>query len=154
MPVLQPHISGRGAFLTGPSARSYAESVISLVQNYHLGEMLAPRPPVRMEITADLGADWVHDQALLHSVAMATTISTQPPAPRSDRHAAVLPLTMKLDNDQDVPATRPAATSPNESTARVLRFDRRPRGFRDRQTPVLNGAERCMCRLHQDYSTS
>jgi hypothetical protein len=40
MPVLQPHIAGRVAFLTGPTATSYAESVMGLVEHYHLGEIV------------------------------------------------------------------------------------------------------------------
>src|SRR5262249_14790964 len=40
MPVLQPHIAGRVAFLTGPRAVSYAESVMGLVEHYHLGEIV------------------------------------------------------------------------------------------------------------------
>jgi len=40
MPVLQPHINGRVAFLTGPAAISYAESVMGLVEYYHLGEIV------------------------------------------------------------------------------------------------------------------
>lgn len=40
MPVLQPHIAGRVAFLTGPGAASYAESVMGLVKHYRLGEIV------------------------------------------------------------------------------------------------------------------
>ena len=40
LPVLQPHISGRIAFLTGPGAMSYAESVMELVEHYHLGAIV------------------------------------------------------------------------------------------------------------------
>jgi len=40
MPVLEPHIAGRVAFLTGPAAVSYAESVMGLVEHYHLGEIV------------------------------------------------------------------------------------------------------------------
>lgn len=40
LPVLQPHIGGRIAFLTGPGAISYAESVMGLVAYYHLGEIV------------------------------------------------------------------------------------------------------------------
>lgn len=40
LPVLQPHIGGRVAFLTGPGAASYAESVMGLVEHYHLGEIV------------------------------------------------------------------------------------------------------------------
>jgi hypothetical protein len=36
----QPHIGGRVAFLTGPDAISYAESVMALVEYYHLGEIV------------------------------------------------------------------------------------------------------------------
>jgi hypothetical protein len=38
--VAQPHIGGRVAFLIGPRAISYAESVIALVKHYHLGEIV------------------------------------------------------------------------------------------------------------------
>lgn len=38
--TLQPHISGRVAFLTGPRAVSYAESVMGFVEHYHLGEIV------------------------------------------------------------------------------------------------------------------
>jgi peptidase S41-like protein len=40
LPVLQPHISGRVAFLTGPGAASQAESVMGLVEHYHLGQIV------------------------------------------------------------------------------------------------------------------
>jgi hypothetical protein len=40
MPVLQPHIAGRVAFLTGPVAQSYAESIMGLVEYYHLGAIV------------------------------------------------------------------------------------------------------------------
>jgi hypothetical protein len=40
MPVLQPHIAARVAFLTGPVAQSYAESIMGLVEYYHLGEIV------------------------------------------------------------------------------------------------------------------
>jgi hypothetical protein len=40
MPVLEPHISGRVAFLIGPDAASYAESILGFVQDYHLGELV------------------------------------------------------------------------------------------------------------------
>jgi len=40
MPVLEPHIGGRVAFLTGAGAASYAESVMGLVEHYHLGEIV------------------------------------------------------------------------------------------------------------------
>lgn len=40
LPVLQPHIGGRVAFLTGPGAISQAESVMGLVAYYHLGEIV------------------------------------------------------------------------------------------------------------------
>jgi Peptidase family S41 len=40
LPVLQPHIGGRVAFLTGPGAISYAESIMSLVEYYHLGAIV------------------------------------------------------------------------------------------------------------------
>ena len=40
LPVLQPHISGRVAFLTGPGAISQAESFMELVEHYHLGQIV------------------------------------------------------------------------------------------------------------------
>jgi C-terminal processing protease CtpA/Prc len=40
LPVLQPHIQGRVAFMTGPRAISYAESVMGQVEHYHLGEIV------------------------------------------------------------------------------------------------------------------
>jgi C-terminal processing protease CtpA/Prc len=40
LPVLEPHISGRVAFLTGPTAISYAETVMSFVEHYHLGAIV------------------------------------------------------------------------------------------------------------------
>jgi C-terminal processing protease CtpA/Prc len=40
MPVIQPHIAGRVAFLTGPRAASYAESVMGLVEHYRLGAIV------------------------------------------------------------------------------------------------------------------
>jgi len=38
--IRQPHIDGRVAFVTGPRAISYAESVMALVEHYHLGEII------------------------------------------------------------------------------------------------------------------
>lgn len=38
--VMQPHIRGRVAFLTGPRAVSYAESVMAIVEHYRLGEIV------------------------------------------------------------------------------------------------------------------
>jgi C-terminal processing protease CtpA/Prc len=40
MSPLQPHIGGRVAFLTGAGAASYAESVLGLVDHYHLGKIV------------------------------------------------------------------------------------------------------------------
>lgn len=40
LPVLQPHISGRVAFTTGPEAASYAESLMSFVEHYGLGAIV------------------------------------------------------------------------------------------------------------------
>jgi hypothetical protein len=40
LPMLQPHIGGRVAFLIGPSAISYPESILGLVEHYHLGELV------------------------------------------------------------------------------------------------------------------
>lgn len=40
IPVLTPHIAGRVAFVTGPRAISYAESVMSIVEHHHLGEIV------------------------------------------------------------------------------------------------------------------
>lgn len=40
MKVRQPHIAGRVAFLTGPTAVSYAESVMGLVDYYRMGEIV------------------------------------------------------------------------------------------------------------------
>jgi hypothetical protein len=40
MPVLQPHIGGRIAFLTGPGAVSYSESVMGFVEYYRLGQIV------------------------------------------------------------------------------------------------------------------
>lgn len=59
VPVLTPHIAGRVAFLTGPRAISYAESVMSIVEHYHLGEIVgAPTAGTNgniAEITTPLG---------------------------------------------------------------------------------------------------
>jgi hypothetical protein len=38
--VRQPHIAARIAFLVGPQAISYSESVLGLVEHYHLGEIV------------------------------------------------------------------------------------------------------------------
>jgi C-terminal processing protease CtpA/Prc len=40
LPVLQPHIAGRVAFLTGAGAMSYAETIMSFVEYYHLGAIV------------------------------------------------------------------------------------------------------------------
>jgi hypothetical protein len=40
IPVAQPHISGRVAFVTGPAAVSYAESLMGFVEHYHLGAIV------------------------------------------------------------------------------------------------------------------
>jgi C-terminal processing protease CtpA/Prc len=38
--VMQPHIGGRVAFLTGPRAASYSESIMALVEHYRLGAIV------------------------------------------------------------------------------------------------------------------
>jgi hypothetical protein len=40
LPLLQPRITGRIAFLTGPAAISYAESVMGIVAHYRLGAIV------------------------------------------------------------------------------------------------------------------
>jgi hypothetical protein len=40
LPVASPHIKGRIAFMTGPRAISYSESVMGLVEHYHLGAIV------------------------------------------------------------------------------------------------------------------
>jgi hypothetical protein len=40
LPVAQPHLGGRVAFLTGPGAISYAETVMGLVEHYRLGQIV------------------------------------------------------------------------------------------------------------------
>jgi C-terminal processing protease CtpA/Prc len=40
LPVLEPHIRGRVAFLTGPAAISYAETVLAIVERYRLGAIV------------------------------------------------------------------------------------------------------------------
>jgi hypothetical protein len=40
LPVLEPHLRGRVAFLTGPGAISYAESVMGFVEGEHLGAII------------------------------------------------------------------------------------------------------------------
>jgi hypothetical protein len=40
LPVREPHIRGRVAFLTGPAAISYAETVMAIVEHYHLGAIV------------------------------------------------------------------------------------------------------------------
>jgi Peptidase family S41 len=40
LPVREPHIAGRVAFVTGPGAVSYAESIMAFVEHYHLGAIV------------------------------------------------------------------------------------------------------------------
>jgi C-terminal processing protease CtpA/Prc len=40
LPVREPHIAGRVAFLTGPGAVSYGESLMGFVEHYHLGAIV------------------------------------------------------------------------------------------------------------------
>jgi C-terminal processing protease CtpA/Prc len=40
LPVLEPHIAGRIAFLVNPETASYGESVMGLVEHYHLGAIV------------------------------------------------------------------------------------------------------------------
>lgn len=40
IPVLRPHIQGRVAFVTGPGAISYAETVLEVVEHYRLGAIV------------------------------------------------------------------------------------------------------------------
>jgi len=40
IPVLQPHIRGRVAFITGPGAISYAETILAVVERYRLGAIV------------------------------------------------------------------------------------------------------------------
>jgi C-terminal processing protease CtpA/Prc len=86
LPVLQPHIAGRIAFLTGPGAASYAESVMGLVEHYHLGEIVgaatAGTNGNKAEITEPTGCRTTftgmrvtkHDGARQHLVGIQPTI--------------------------------------------------------------------------------
>ncbi len=40
LPMLPPHLGGRIAFLAGPTSISYAESVLGIVEHYHLGAIV------------------------------------------------------------------------------------------------------------------
>jgi Peptidase family S41 len=86
VPVLQPHIGGRVAFLTGPGAASYAESVMGLVEHYHLGEIVgaatAGTNGNKAEITGPTGCRTTftgvrvtkHDGARQHLIGIQPTI--------------------------------------------------------------------------------
>jgi len=86
LPVLQPHIGGRIAFLTGPGAASYSESVMGLVEHYHLGEIVgsatAGANGNKAEITEPTGCRTTftamrvtkHDGARQHLVGIQPTI--------------------------------------------------------------------------------
>ena len=40
LPVMTPHITGRVAFVIGPRTISYAESIMSVVEEHHLGKIV------------------------------------------------------------------------------------------------------------------
>jgi hypothetical protein len=40
LPVREPHITGRVAFLVGPATASYGESILGLIEHYHLGALV------------------------------------------------------------------------------------------------------------------
>jgi C-terminal processing protease CtpA/Prc len=63
LPVVPPHIRGRVAFMTGPRAISYSESVMGLVEHYHLGEIVGERTAGTngdiAQITSPTGCDTI-----------------------------------------------------------------------------------------------
>jgi len=96
MPVLQPHISGRVAFLTGPGAVSYAESVMGLVEHYHLGEIVgaatAGTNGNKAEITEPTGCrtTFTGMRVTKHDGARQHLIGIQPTIPASRTIAGVI----------------------------------------------------------------
>jgi hypothetical protein len=86
IPVLQPHISGRVAFTTGPAAVSYAESLLSFVEYYRLGAIVGSTTAGTngnlAEVTAPSGCITTfsglrvtkHDGSRLHLVGIPPTI--------------------------------------------------------------------------------
>lgn len=86
LPVVQPHISGRVAFVTGPAAVSYAESLMGFVEHYHLGAIVgAPTAGTNgnlAEVTEPSGCRTTfsglrvtrHDGSRLHLVGIQPTI--------------------------------------------------------------------------------
>lgn len=90
MPVLTPHIAGRVAFVTGPRAISYAESVMSIVEHYQLGEIVGAATAGTNgnieEITAPTGCRTIftgmrvekRDGSQLHLVGVQPTIPATP----------------------------------------------------------------------------
>ena len=96
LPVLQPHIGGRVAFLTGPGAASYSESVMGLVEHYHLGEIVgavtAGASGNKAEITEPTGCRTTFPVARVtkHDGTRQHLIGIQPTIPTSRTIAGVL----------------------------------------------------------------
>jgi hypothetical protein len=96
LPVLQPHIAGRVAFLTGPGAASYSESVMGLVEHYHLGEIVgaatAGANGNKAEITEPTGCRTTFTGARVtkHDGSRQHLIGIQPTIPASRTIAGVL----------------------------------------------------------------
>jgi C-terminal processing protease CtpA/Prc len=96
LPVLQPHIGGRVAFLTGPGAVSYAESVMGLVEHYHLGAIVgaatAGTNGNKAEITEPTGCrtTFTGMRVTKHDGARQHLIGIQPTIPASRTIAGVI----------------------------------------------------------------
>jgi len=94
--VLQPHIAGRVAFLTGPGAASYSESVMGLVEHYHLGEIVgaatAGANGNKAEITEPTGCRTTFTGARVtkHDGSRQHLIGIQPTIPASRTIAGVI----------------------------------------------------------------
>jgi len=96
LPVLQPHIAGRVAFLTAPGAASYSESVMGLVEHYHLGEIVgaatAGANGNKAEITEPIGCRTTFTGARItkHDGSRQHLIGVQPTIPPSRTITGVL----------------------------------------------------------------
>jgi C-terminal processing protease CtpA/Prc len=96
LPVAEPRITGRVAFLTGPGAASYAESVMSFVEHYRLGEIVgaatAGTNGNRAEVTTPTGCrvGFTGMRVTKHDGGRFHLVGVQPTIPASRTLAGVL----------------------------------------------------------------
>ena len=87
MPPLQPRLNGRMVFLIGPGAISYAESVMGIVEAYHLGELVGEATAGcngninRFALPGGIEASWTGMRVLKHDGSEHMGIGIKPTVP-------------------------------------------------------------------------